>query len=155
MNLSPSLFTTSGQAFIISDWDYFYYSYLFSLATSNPIYLHSQSCIFTVQISLLPLLKSFTSLFITLKVRSLCIVNVSLDDWPLTGCPTLPPALPTLHSVPQYGLIIPISWKEPCNCLLLCLCSYCFPFLNTLLSPLAHLGNSFSFFSTQLNCYLL
>lgn len=37
-----------------------------------------------------------------------------------------------------------------CDCLFLCLCWYCLPFLNIVLSPLAHLVNSYSFFSTQL-----
>ena len=72
-----------------------------------------------------------------------------------TSHPTLLPALSTLYSVPQSGLVIPIPGKEPWDCSLLCLWSYCFSFLNTLLSPLVHLGNRFLFFTAQLDCYLL
>lgn len=150
--MSPSLFT-SDQAFIISDQEYFYHFYLFSLATSTPIYLHSHCCIFTVQISSLPLLKSFPSLFITLRVRSLCMVNASFDDWPLTCCPALSPALSTLYSAPNW--INYSHFLEGTTQLLASVPLFIvFPFLNTLLSPLAHLGDSYSFFSTQFNCYL-
>ena len=80
------------------------------MVTSRPIYLHSQSCSLTVQISLLTLLKSFTSLFVTLRVRSLCMANVSLDGFPYQPSNPTPCIVPTVLCA-SIWISYSHSWK--------------------------------------------